>query len=234
MRFSRPSLPRTVASLGLAALVFLPPPVPSRDTPGWERPAWWDVRIRLETRGRYAVTQDMTDFSGEYAYEALWSGIMEGDGPDYILYHASPETLRWEMKERPGRDGAGGILSEKDFPVHPVFRMNYVLGEAGRLRFFFTVEGFPVPRNDSPEKFALILPCSRKESPASSAAGYDAAVSGGSNDISLDERELRNGPIESVFRWEWKRYTPSSAPPPAGPLFNTHEARVTLTITPHR
>ncbi len=233
MRFPKIALPRSVAVLGLAALVFLPAPVPSRGVPGWDGPAWWDVRIRLETRGRYAVTRDTTDFSGEYAYEALWSGSMEGDGPDYILYHASLETLRWEMKERSGRDGAGGFLSEKDFPIHPVFRMNYVLGKAGRLCFFFTVEGFPVPRNDSPEKFALILPCSRKEFPASSAAGYDGAVSEGSNDVSLDERELRNGPVEQVFQWEWKRYTPSSAPSPAGPLYHTHTVMVTLTVSPH-
>jgi hypothetical protein len=230
MRFPKTSLLRSVAALGLAALVFLP----SRGIPGWDGPAWWDVRIRLEARGRYAVTRDATDFSGEYAYEALWSGSMERDGPDYILYHASLETVRWEMKERSGQDGATGLLTEKDFPVRPVFRMNYVLAEGGRLRFFITVDGFPVPRNDSPEKFALILPCSRKEPAASIGAGYDDAISEGTNDVSLEEREIRNGPAKHVFRWAWKRYQPSSAPPPAGPLLNAHEAKVTLTITPHR
>ena len=225
MRDPKAFLPRSAAAFGLAALVFLPAPALPRDGP-----AWWDVRIRLETRGRYALPPDATDVSGEYAYEALWSGSMERDGPDYILYHASLETVRWEMKERSGRkDGDRGFLTEKDFPVRPVLRMNYVLGEEGRLRFFFTVEGFPVPRNDSPDKFALILPCSRKES---GAAGYDDAVSEGSNDVSLDEKELGKGPAKRVFRWAWKRYQPSSAPPPAGPLFNTHEAKVTLTITP--
>jgi hypothetical protein len=228
MRFLKTFLLRSVAALGLAALVFLPSPAPAGDDP-----AWWDVQIRLETRGRYAITRDATDFSGEYAYEAIWSGSMGSDDPDYILYHASLETVRWEMKERTGSDADAKLLSEKDSPVRPVFRMNYVLCEGGRLRFFFTVEGFPVPRSNSPEKFALILPCSRKESPASTAAGYDDAISEGSNDVSLDEKELRNGPSKHVFRWAWKRYQSSSAPPPAGPLFNMHEAKVTLTITPH-
>ena len=228
MRFPKIALPRSVAALGLAALVVLPGPAPAGDGP-----AWWDVRIRIEAQGRYAVTRNATDVAGEYAYEAVWTGVMEKDDVDYLLYHASFETVRWEMKERTGSDADAKLLSKKDSPVRPVFRMNYVLCEGGRLRFFFTVEGFPVPRSDSPEKFALILPCSRKESPASTAAGYDDAVSGGSNDVSLDEKDLRKGPSKRVFRWAWKGYQPSSAPPPAGPLFNTHEAKVTLTLTPH-
>lgn len=232
MRFPELSLPRSVAALVLAALAVLPASARSRDTPGWDSPAWWDVRIHLETRGRYALTRDTTDFAGEYAYESVWTGSMEKDDLDYLLYHASLDTVRWEMKERSGRDGLGVLLSEKDSPLRPVFRMNYVLGEEGRLRFFFTVEGFPVPRNDSPEKFALILPCSRKESAASAAAGYDDAVSEGTNDVSLDAKELRNGPVKRVFRWAWKRYQPSSAPPPAGPFLSTHETKVTLKVTP--
>ena len=232
MRFPKPSLPRSVACLGLAVLAFLP--APSRAAPGEERPGWWDVRIRLETRGRYALTRDAAEYAGDYAYEAVWTGSMERDDPDYLLYHASLETVRWEMKERSRRDGSDTLLSEKDFPVRPVFRMNYVLVEEGRLFFFFTVEGFPVPRNDSPEKFALVLPCSRKEAAASAAAGYDDAVSEGSNDVSLDAKELRDGPFKRVFRWAWKRYQPSSSPPPAGPFLSTHEAKVTLVISPRR
>lgn len=246
MRFFPVSLSRFVAAFGLTALAVLPTlvpprdvsgwgaPAPCRDTPGGDGPAWWDVRIRLDTRGRYALMGDEKGVSGEYAYEVLWSGSMEGDDPDFILYHTNLDTVRWEMKERPGKDGAGGALSEKDSPVRPVFRMNYVLVEGGRLHFFFSVEGFPVPRNDSPEKFALVLPCSRKESAASTSAGYDDAVAEGSNDVSLDEKEIRKGPVKRVFRWSWKRYQPSSAPPPAGPLLSSHEAKVTLTVTPRR
>ncbi len=225
---------RIITAFALAALVLLPVAARCRDASGAGGPAWWDVRIRLETRGRYALIRDAKSVSGEYAYEVLWSGSMEGDDADYLLYHAALETLRWEMKERSGTDGAGGLLSEKDFPVRPVFRMNYVLGVRGRLHFFFCVEGFAVPRNDAPERFDLILPCSQKESSASASAGYDEAVSEGSNDVSLDEKELRKGPAKRVFRWKWKRYQPSSAPPPAGPLLNSHEATVTLTVTPHR
>ncbi len=246
MRFFPVFVPRIVAAFGLAALAALPTLVPSRDVSGWGAPApcrdapgrdgprWWDVRIRLDTRGRYALIGDEKGVSGEYAYEVLWSGSMEGDDPDFILYHTNLDTVRWEMKERPGKDGSGESLSEKDFPVRPVFRMNYVLVEGGRLHFFFCVEGFPVPRNESPEKFDLVLPCSRKESAASASAGYDDAVTEGSNDVSLDEKEIRKGSVKRVFRWSWKRYRPSSAPPPAGPLLGTHEAKVTLTVTPHR
>lgn len=229
MRFSNLARPRGAAALGLAALLFLPDSVLAGDGS-----AWWNVRVRLETRGRYSLVRDTAEFAGEYVYEAVWTGSLERDGPDYILYHASLETVRWELKERAGPGPDANVLSEKDLAVRPVLRMNYVLSEGGWLRFFFTVEGFPVPRHVSPETFALVMPCSRKEALAAFTAGYDEAVSEGSNDVSLDERELRNGPVERVFRWEWKRYEPSSAPPPAGPLFSAHEATVTLTTSPYR
>ncbi len=222
MRFSKSSVPPGIAALGLAVLLLLPSPVPAGDGP-----AWWEVRIRLETRGRYTLIRDAKDYAGEYAYETVWTGSMERDDLDYLLYHSSLETDRWELEER---DGSGPVLSEKDSPVRPVFLMNYVLCEKGRLRLFFTVDGFPVPRNDSLEKFPLVLPCSQKEPAAVASTGYDDSVSEGSNDVSLDEKALLTGPVKRVFRWSWRRYQPSSAPPPAGPFFNTHEVKVTVMI----
>lgn len=214
-----------IAALGLAVLLLLQVPSAAEDGP-----SWWELRIRLETRGRYALTRDEKDYAGEYAYETVWTGSMERDDLDFLLYHSSLETVRWELEERSGRDGAGQLISAKDSPVRPVFLMNYVLGEKGRLRFFFTVDGFPVPRNESLEKFPLVLPCSQKEPAASAAGGYDDAVSEGSNDVSLDERAILSGPVKRVFRWSWRQYRPSSAPPPAGPFFNTHEVKVTVMI----
>jgi hypothetical protein len=227
MRFSRALGPLFAAALGAA----LPAVLSGAAASAGDAPSRWIVKIRLEARGRYLLTRDANDFAGDYAYEAVWTGSMESDFPDYLLYHASAETVRWELKERSGGDGAGELLFGRDSPVRPAFRMNYVLAEGGRLCFFFTVEGFPVPRNESPEKFALVFPSSREEAAAPSASGYDEGVGKGSNDVSVDEKELRGGRARHVFRWAWKRYHPSSAPPPAGPLLSTHEAKVTLTVT---
>jgi len=226
MRFSR-ALGPLGAAFGTAVLALL-----SSAAPAGDGPSRWIVKIRLEAQGRYHVTRDATDFAGDYAYEAVWTGSMESDFPDYLLYHASVETVRWELKERSGGNGARELVLDKDSPVRPVFRMNYVLGEGGRLRFFFTAEGFPVPRNESPEKFALIFPSSRKEPATPAASSYDEGVSKGSNEVSVDEKELRGGRARHIFRWAWKRYYPSAAPPPAGPLLSTHEAKVTLTVIP--
>jgi hypothetical protein len=233
MRTTKTGLPgiRSAFALALGLAVLAAALFSAPDDEG---PTSWEVGIRIGVRGRYAVTRDGTDYAGNFVYEAAWSGSMESDGPDYLLYHASLETLRWELAESACRDGARAALTEEDFPARPVLRINYVLGEQGRVRFFFVVESFPVPQNDSPEKYPLVLPCSRKEAAWSIVSGYDDGVSEGSNDVSLGVGEIGGKPVERKFRWTWKGYQPSSAPPPAGPLLNVHHAEVTLRITPRR
>ncbi len=157
---------------------------------------------------------------------------MEKDDSDYLLYHSGSETLRWETREKVSSGGGQKVLTEKDFDDRPVFRMNYVLNENGILRFDFVVDGFPVPRSGAGEKFDLILPASKKEEGHLSPSGYDASVVNGSNEIVFEEKTIRTGPAERAFRWEWKRYQPSSGQGIAVVLFNSHKAEVKIAITP--
>ena len=224
MRFST-SFPPGAVVLVLAALA----PIPSAAGIG---PGRWDVRLRLETEGRYALAAPGRDIAGTFAYEAVWTGILERDDPDFLMVHAGLETLLWELEERTGKEGVAPVLRETDVAVRPALHVQYVLSEDGRVRFFFAVKGFPVPRGEAPETFDLVLPHSRREAAASPQGGYDGGVVKGSNDVSLDGKALRKGPVKRVFRWSWKRYQPAAGPRPSGPLFNAHEAKVTLTVTP--
>jgi hypothetical protein len=196
-------------------------------------PRWWDVELRLTVKGQYSVREADAACAGEFLYEAAWSGSMEKDDSDYLLYHSGSETLRWEAREKVSSGGGQKVLTEKDFDAWPVFRMNYVLNENGILRFNFIVDGFPVPRSGAGEKFDLILPASKKEEGGLSPSGYDTSVANGSNEIVFEEKMVRAGPVERAFRWEWKRYQPSSGPGAPVVLFNSHKAEVKVAITPH-
>lgn len=195
-------------------------------------PRWWDVEVRLTVKGQYSVREADAACAGEFLYEATWSGSMEKDDADFLLYHSGSETLRWEAREKVSSGGEQKILTEKDFNDRPAFRMNYVLNESGILRFNFIVDGFPVPRSGAGEKFDLILPASKKEEGGLSPSGYDTSVAKGSNEIVFEEKMVRAGPVERAFRWEWKRYQPSSGPGAPVVLFNSHKAEIKITITP--
>jgi len=195
-------------------------------------PRWWDVELRLTVKGQYSVRETDAACAGEFFYEAAWSGSMEKDDTDYLLYHSGSETLRWEIREKIASGGNQKVLTEKDFDDRPVFRMNYVLNENGVLRFVFIVDGFPVPRGGAGEKFDLILPASKKEEGGLSPSGYDAFVAKGSNEVVFEEKKIRTGPVERAFRWEWKRYQPSSGPGAPVVLFNNHKVEVKIAITP--
>jgi hypothetical protein len=195
-------------------------------------PRWWDVELRLTVKGQYSVREADAAYAGEFLYEAAWSGSMEKDDSDYLLYHSGSEILRWEAREKVSSGGGQKVLTEKDFDDRPVLRMNYVLNENGILRFNFIVDGFPVPRSGAGEKFDLILPASKEEEGSLSPSGYDASIARGSNEIVFEEKTIRTGPAERSFRWEWKRYQPSSGQEIAVVLFNSHKAEVKITITP--
>ena len=223
----------TLALIRMIPVVFFLFPI--SQAPGQSSvhsPRWWDVELSLTVRGQYSVREEGAVCAGEFLYETAWSGTMEKDDADYILYHSGSEILRWEAREKIASGSDQKALTEKDFDDRPVFRMNYVLNENGVLRFLFSVDGFPVPRGGTGKKFDLILPASKKEDGSLSPSGYDASVVKGSNEVVFEEKLVRAGPAERTFRWEWKRYQPSSGPGAPVVLLNTHAAEVKVAIAP--
>lgn len=216
----------------IPAFICLFPLFHASGQPAPRSPRQWDIELRLAATGRYSVRDADAACAGEFLYEATWSGSMEKDDADFLLYHSGAETLRWEAHEEVSSGGEQRVLTEKDFDDRPEFRMNYVLNENGVLRFDFIVDGFPVPRGGSGEKFDLILPASKKEGGGASPYGYDDFVTKGSNEVVIEEKIVLSGAAERTFHWEFMRYQPSSGPATPTVLFNSHNAEVKIAITP--
>jgi hypothetical protein len=195
-------------------------------------PRWWDIEVRLTAKGRYSLTEGGTAYAGDYLFREAWWGSMEKDEDDYRLFHARREILDWKFQEKAEARGAATTLTEKDCPAGPSFRINYVLKDAGLIRFFIVVDEFPVPRNPARARFDLLLPRSKTDGPDAGALPYDGNVTRGSNDIAVEEKAIRKGPTERVFLWEWKAYQPGPVPESGVVLFNSHQAEIRITVTP--
>ena len=214
------------AAFGLAALIPIITPAEGRNVP-----KWWDIEVRLTTKGRYSLTQGGTAYSGEYVLKETWWGNMEKDQDDYRLFHSRQETVEWKFLENAVSGGITKILTEKDCPDGPSFRINYVLRENNLVRFFIVVENFPVPKNVPAGGFEPVQEDAFR-GPDPGPLPYDGNVSRGSNDVALEEKAVLSGPVERVFQWEWKGYQPPPVPESAVALFNFHQAEVRISVTP--
>jgi hypothetical protein len=216
-------LVRTLLAFGLSA-GFAVPGLREKDRP----PQRWEIEIRLTTEGRYSVREGSRSFSGDFLYEAAWSGSMERDDDDFLLTHIRNEIVRWELEENAESGEGGGPSSLKELPEKPVFRMNYILTEGSRLRFDFTVEGFAVPRASSANKFELALPRTKSGAPD---ADYDSSVIQGSNDVCLRVIDIGRPRVERSFRWRWKDRKASPGPSPEASFIGSSETLVRVKMT---
>jgi hypothetical protein len=193
---------------------------------------WWTVELHLTVRGGYAVSESGTAFSGEYYFEEAWSGSIEKDEDDYILFHSRREPLRWQCREDALSGEAQRTWADGDDSGRPVLQVGYVLKDKGIVRVFFDVRGFRVPRNASTDKFDLVLPRSRADHQNPSVPGYESGIRTGSNNVAIEEKDFEGSGVERVFRWEWKGYQPSPVPESAVALSGFHRAELKVKITP--
>lgn len=67
-------------------------------------PSWWEIEIHLETIGDYPVKEGKKAYDGHYSFTLLWTGCMERDMDDYLIYHEASKLLQWEAQND------GGVL----------------------------------------------------------------------------------------------------------------------------
>ncbi len=196
------------------------------------RTKWWDIRLHLTVNGWYTYDGPDHLLKGEFRYETSWTGSMERDGDDFILYHGRLETLGWELREKNESPESATPLTEQDICRKPDFQMVYLLREGNHLRIYFTVGGFQVPFQESLEKFDLILPSSKSD--IQDPSDYPVSITKGTNDIVIDGKSFLNRPAEQTFRWTWKRYIPSEARGSTLTKAAAHDVEVAIKIAPHR
>jgi len=204
-----------------------------RPFPGEDSTIWWEVRLLLITKGTYTVNEGQSSFPGSYSFAFLWTGCMERDNGDFLLYRENVSLLEWKAQETAFLPDNTLVLSPNEFPEKPSFNLNYILKKEKTLIIDFNVEGFHVPQYKSEHKFYLHLPISKEHSLQFSNIDYESFISFGSNHISLKEKEIYSKSIKKKFSWKWRYQNWPIAQKKHVYFTNKHEVEVEIYLTPH-
>lgn len=220
---------RTLQALAAVALFAAAlPSLPDRPLPGK-----WDIQIIVEADGRYGLETRQSRHEGSYRLRAHWLGLMERDDEDFLLLHKERSLEKWEAEERSTRGEDLALLKTANFSEQPELRVNYVLREEDFLLIDFVVAGFDIPRALSSDVFPLALPAAAGGRSWFIGQAYDPFVIKGSNRIAIPLASILKGPEVRKFPWTWRYrgWLPRSDQNLL--VTQSHEAVVTVSITPH-
>jgi len=227
---------RTAIFLTLVCLLFSTSMLPFADciatSSDKDGPAWWEVKLVLESKGNYSVREGLYSFPGNYSFTIVWTGFMEKDNGDFILYHEDYKLLHWEAQESSSNPDIISTLFTADFSDKPSLKMNYVLKREGCLYFDFSIKGFNIPQNESKHKFYLNLPVSEENSERFSEINYDLYVFKGSNCVFLEEQKIYSKSTKKNFSWRWKHQGWQMESEKPVFLSHIHEVNVEIFVIP--
>jgi hypothetical protein len=195
-------------------------------------PQWWDICINLKTDGDYRWEEAGPAVVGHYSFAIRWTGWLEKDDHDYLLYRLDSRLSDWEVQESSSPAEFPKVLSTKDFRERPVFILKYIIREGEDLRLDFITEPMAVPQSRPEDAFPLLLPSSAQNGQREWEVDYNTCVIKGSNRVELPESEIYAGPVEKTFTWAWKHQ--KWLPLERRTVFasQSHKAVVTVSIIP--
>jgi hypothetical protein len=223
----RATLPAGLAALSLAVAAVRP-----RIWPG-PIPLWWEITLQLKATGEYRLGGGEFPLQGRYRFTLRWTGCMESDDHDYLLYRLGCELSVWEAEETFTSPTGAKVLTTADFPETPSLDMKYVLRQGNRLNLNFVVRGFSPLQGDTGEALELMFPASAESDPQDSRGAYNEGVILGSNQIWVEESEIYDYPVERTFNWEWKRQRWLLQQQQTVFTLQSHQVEVALVIIPH-
>ena len=186
-------------------LLFLQARAPSISPPDpGQAPRRWDVSLSLKTEGDYKLDEGGPAFVGHYSFAIRWTGWLEKDDHDYLLYRLDCRLCDWEAQETSSLTGSTGVLTTNDFRERPAFALRYIIRDGEDLNLDFIVERMAVPQADPEDAFPLLLPSSETNSQKESEVDYNACVIKGSNRIEVPESAIYAGPVAKTYTWAWK------------------------------
>ncbi len=197
------------------------------------RECWWEIKILLESTGKYKYKESKTSFTGKYAYTLLWTGCIERDHHDFILYHENSDLVQWESQEKTHSVDSKKSRETKKFAGEPSFKLHYILRRGKNLHFDFLVKGFDIPQHCSVKKTYLHLPASKGNSDNPTDLDYDQYITKGSNRVSIARDVLDLGSAKKEFQWTWQRekwFGPGENTPY---LFHFHDVDVEVSVIRH-
>ncbi len=196
-------------------------------------PSYWEIKIRISSSGDYRMKEGEKSNEGRYSFVLLWTGCMEQDQDDYLIYHENSELVEWEAREKVKSSEISRELSEKDFSGKPRIDFHYIIRKNEDLHFDFLVESFYVPQENPKHRFYLNLPASKENIKFPTKFDYNVYLTKGSNSIYIEEKDIYSDSLKKDYSWNWKhqKYFMGNETPIS--FSNSHKVKVTLTIIPH-
>jgi hypothetical protein len=191
---------------------------------------WWSIQIIVEVDGKYLLREGPCKFEGDFQFVIEWSGYMEEDDGDFLLYRDRCKLKQWSAEETAFYPDSTSTKNTSDFSAVPALQMNYILKEKENLILDLFVEGVPIPQNSSDQKTVLVLPASAENTNILKLVEYDSYLQKGSNVIMIPEKAMRRMPVEKEFSWKWKHQ--GWREEQKKPLFvsSSHSAKLHITI----
>ena len=197
-----------------------------------QTPRWWEISLNLRTDGEYKLDEGGPAFAGHYSFTIRWTGWLEKDDHDYLLYRLDSRLCDWEAQEISFLSESPGVLTTNDFRERPAFTLKYIIRDGDDLRLDFIVDRMAVPQADPEDAFPLLLPSSETNGQQESAVDYNACVIKGSNRVEVPESAIYAGPVAKTYTWTWKHQ--QWLPKEQRTVFTSqsHKVEVVLTIIP--
>lgn len=197
-----------------------------------QTPRWWDVSLSLKTDGDYKLDTGGPAFVGHYSFAIHWTGWLEKDDHDYLLYRLDCRLCDWQAQETSSLTESPGVLTTNDFRERPSFALKYILRDGDDLNLDFIIDRMAVPQADPEDAFPLLLPSSETNGQKESEVDYNACVIKGSNRIEIPESAIYAGPVAKTYTWEWKHQ--QWLPKERRTVFTSqfHKVEVSLSIIP--
>jgi len=185
--------------LVLPVLNFLPPRADAQAVP-----LWWEIVLDIKSHGEYSIGGGDSSCRGRFHFYLSWTGWMERDDEDYLLYRFNCRLSDWQAVETTIADGATTVLLTPDFLEKPSLDLKYILRRGGELHLNFIVNGIAVPQSASGDSWPLLFPSSGENDQHAGQVTYNACIVDGSNRVALEEKEIYAGPAARKFAWDWK------------------------------
>jgi hypothetical protein len=200
----------------------------------FQKECWWEIILQLKSDGTYTIDEGKTSYSGRYSYAIQWSGCMELDGDDFILYFEDEELIRWDSKEKKKRADTPEIKITNKFSEKPEFAFNYILTKKKNIHFDFLVSGLRVPQQGKHRQHYLHLPASKENSYHPTDIAYNLHIYKGSNQIYFSRDDLHDNSVKKDFHWSWKRHSSEDEGEQSSYLSHSYDVDVEISILKHK
>jgi hypothetical protein len=170
---------------------------------------------------------------GNYTFVIRWTGCMEKDDLDYLLYRFDCRLSRWEAREIVSSPEVMGILTTPDFKEKPSFNLKYILRKGSDLHLDFIVNGIVFPQDNSEYAFPLLFPSSEENRQHDFQVDYNTCIMEGSNSVSLKEAEIYAGSVTKNYSWTWRHQEWLLKHQRTVLTAQSHRAEVSLSVIPH-